>query len=227
LPNVLLDTNILLPGLVSRGRSRALLTLCRYSAACYVREHHSELISQAQGYGELGNLSAWEEALKMADQEASMLSERLPIGTPDDLYLVVSPPLLNEVRRKLVERFGWPADAAAQGSRSVAAIAVDTVPDFDVDAVDRLSRDRSDDFLIHTAFEGRADFFVTNEKRLLTDGERTEYSTLDGRSFRAHSIDGFASLFETSTFSLEAVPDLFSVRVSDVVLPTQQADLDD
>ncbi len=148
-----------------------------------------------------------------------MLSDRLPAGAPDDLYLVVSPPLLREVRRKLVEAFDWPAEAAAQGSHSIAAVAVMVVDDFDPDAIDRLSPDRSDDFLIHTAFEGRADYFVTNERRLLVTGEGTEYSTVDGRSVIAHSFDGFREHIETSNFSLQAVPDLFSVRVGDVPLP--------
>jgi predicted nucleic acid-binding protein len=164
-------------------------------------------------------VDAWESARGAAEQETAMLSERLPLGTPDDLYLVVSSPLLREVRRKLVEAFGWPAEAAAQGSRSIAAVAVVPVDDFDIDAIDRLSPDRNDDFLIHTAFEGRADYFVTNERRLLVHGEGTDYSTVDGRSVTAHSLDGFIDLVETSNFSLGAVPDLFSVRVSDVALP--------
>lgn len=202
--------------MTGRGRCRALLTLCRYSAACYVRDEYEELLRQAEGYGALGNVGAWERARDAAEQDAAMLSERLPWGTPDDLYLVVSPPLLWEVRRKLVEAFDWPAEAAAQGSRSIAAVAVVVVDDFDPDAIDRLSPDRSDDFLIHTAFEGRADYFVTNERRLLVHGEGTEYPRLDGRSVIAHSLGGFIdNHIETSNFSLGAVPDLFSVRVSD------------
>lgn len=141
-----------------------------------------------------------------------MLAERLPLGAPNDAFLVTSPPLLREVARKLVEVFDHTVEEAAQRRFSLASWTTIPVEDFNEALLDRLAPDRDDDFLIHTAFEGRADFVVTDEPGLLTEGEGTEYTRLDGRTAAAYSFDGFAETIETSTFSLSQVPELLSVR---------------
>lgn len=174
----------------------------------------TELAEQAAEHGTLGGLGI-ETIHRAAEEEAAMLAEMLPFGSPENLYLVNSRPLLLEVRRTLVQRLGCVAEHAAQCVQLLTLISITMVPDFDPNAIDRLTPDRQDDPVVHTAFEGRADFIVTTDDHLLVDGEGTEYTRLDGRSARAYSLTTFASMIETSTFTLEAVPDVLGVKAGD------------
>jgi putative PIN family toxin of toxin-antitoxin system len=134
--------------------------------------------------------------------------------------LVTSGPILDEVQRKLIERFGHTAAEAASKRFALASIAVRLVPAFDVSAVGRYTRDRSDDMIVHTALEGRADFIVTTDPDLLEEGEGTQYSDeAEGGFTVAYSLEGFAQRLETSKFSLGEVPEVFSLRVGDRTPP--------
>jgi predicted nucleic acid-binding protein len=144
-----------------------------------------------------------------------MLAELMPHGAPEDIFLVVSPPLLRDVQRKLVEKFGYSQQEALHRRFSLATYAFAQVPDFNPDEIDRLAQDRNDDLVVHTALEGRADVLVTNDKALLVHGEGTEYARLDGRSTKAFSLDEFTASIETSNFSIEEIPDVLSLRVGE------------
>jgi hypothetical protein len=174
---------------------------------------------ELRGHGELRAVAAAEEAVRRANEEAFVLDERLPFGAPDDLYLVASPPLLREVHRNLIEVFEHTPGEANQKRAAVAGISSVLVEDFDADHLDRLAPSRKDDLVIHTAFAGDADVIVTDDRGILAAGEGTKYERLDGHVVHAYSFERFAETLETSTFSLERVPELLSVRFSDVRLP--------
>jgi predicted nucleic acid-binding protein len=198
---------------VAPGRRRALLTLCRYGAVCRLRDYYREILRETEEFGELlgSDTSALETS---ARAEAAALAEVLPYDTPEDLYLVTSGPILTEVQRKLIDRFGHTPAEAASKRFALASIAVRLVPDFDALGVGRYTRDRSDDMIVHTALEGGADFIVTTDLDLLEDGEGTQYSDEAGFTV-AYSLEGFAQRLETSKFSLGEVPEVFSLRVGD------------
>lgn len=179
---------------------------------CLVRDNYREIVAQASKFG---TLYGAEHLADFAEQEAAMLAELLPDDAPDDLYLVTSPPILREVQAKLVDRFDHDVREAFHKRVAIATFAAVAVPDFDPNTIDRLTQDRSDDMVVHTAFEGRAEFVVTADSDLLPDGDPTEYTLLDGRSTLAYSLSGFASLIETSNFSLDQVPEVLSIRVAD------------
>jgi putative PIN family toxin of toxin-antitoxin system len=192
-----------------------LLTLCRYGAACRLRDHYAEIVQNSREVGELGG-GDLSELAKSAEEEAAALAEVLPYDTPEDIHLVTSPPILNEVQRKLVERFGHSPEEATQKRFVVAAIAIRIVPDFDLGTLERYTRDRSDDMVVYTALEGRADYIVTTDNDLLEEGEGTRYSSRGrGRFTVAYSLGAFAEDLETSKFSLSEVPEIFSLRVGE------------
>jgi hypothetical protein len=121
--DIVLDTSELLPALVSRGRRRALLTLCRYGRASLVRLTYGGVgFDSLAAHGEpAGPLT---EALERAEDEIAFFEERLPTGAPNDIYLVLSDPLLDEVRGKLIERFGRDPREALAERRGLAALGV-------------------------------------------------------------------------------------------------------
>jgi len=121
--DIVLDTTELLPGLVSCGRRRALLTLCRYGRASLVQVTYGGVgFESLAAYGEPSGPLA--EALEWAENEIAFFEERLPEGAPNDIYLVLSDPLLDEVQRKLIERFGRDLREALNQKRRLATLAV-------------------------------------------------------------------------------------------------------
>jgi len=200
---------------VAPGKRRALLTLCRYGAVCRLRDNYEEILHEIEAFGELQGSDASGLALS-AREEAAALAEVLPYDTPEDLYLVTSGPILSEVQRTLIHRFGHTPSEAASKRFALASIAVRLVPDFDAAAVDRYTRDRSDDMIVHTALEGRADFIVTSDEDPPAEGDGTQYSSKDAGGFTvAYSLEGFAERLETSKFNLGEVPEVFSLQAQD------------
>lgn len=202
--DVVLDTTELLPALVSRGRRRALLTLCRYGRASLVQQIYGgigfeSLVERGEPAGPLAG------ALEGAENEIAFLEERLPAGAPNDIHLVLSEPLLDEVRRKLVERFNLDAREALMQKHRLAVLAV-RIADLPQE-LPRLASDPSDDHVSGTAIYGRADAIITSDCQLLEDGSYE----LEGRMVEVISFDEFVSIIETSTFSLSEVPEILSI----------------
>jgi predicted nucleic acid-binding protein len=202
--DLVLDTTELLPALVSRGRRRALLTLCRYGRASLVHLTYSGVGFDALAeHGEPAGPLA--EALRGAENEIAFFEERLPAGAPNDLYLVLSEPLLDEVRRKLVERFGLDPREALIQTRRLALLAV-RIPAFPAE-LPRLASDPDDDHVVATGIYGRAQAIVTSDMALLDDGSYKH----EGQSVAVVSFDDFASGIEGGGFSLSQVPEVLSI----------------
>lgn len=118
---------------------------------------------------------------------------------------MVSEPLLDEVRRKLIERFGWDARQALMHMRRLASLAV-RVADLPGE-LPRLASDPDDDHVPATAIYGRAEAIVTSEKALLNDGSYE----LEGQSVEVLTFDECASRIENPSFSLSQVPEILSI----------------
>jgi putative PIN family toxin of toxin-antitoxin system len=190
------------------------LTLCKYGAACLVRDHGPELIASARQQGSLGGSVAAVGA--KAEEEAAALAEVLPYDAPDDIYLVTTHLILDEVHRKLIEKFGHEPAEAATKRFFVATIAARTVPYFEPASVRRYTRDPTDDMVVHTALEGRAEFIVTTDEDLLEDGEGTRYAgENEGQVTVAYSLERFGEMLETSKFSLSDVPEVLALSPGD------------
>jgi predicted nucleic acid-binding protein len=99
------DTSVLLPGLLSpAGQRRKLLVLFAYGGLNYyarVGLDELELIEEhaRRSGGELGGPSI-EELVERATNRKAAMAEHLPARAPDDLMLVGSPALFDEVRRR-------------------------------------------------------------------------------------------------------------------------------
>lgn len=121
------------------------------------------------------------------------------------LYLVLSEPLLDEVRRKLVERFGLDPREALIQTRRLALLAV-RIPALPAE-LPRLASDPDDDHVVATGIYGRAQAIVTSDMALLDDGSYEH----EGQSVAVVSFDDFASGIEGGGFSLSQVPEVLSI----------------
>lgn len=202
--DLVLDTTELLPALVSRGRRRALLALCRYGRASLVHQSYSGTgFEPLAEHGEPAGPLA--EALAGAENEIAFFEERLPAGAPNDLHLVLSDALLDEVQRKLIERFDHDPREALRQKQALAMLAVriaELPPQ-----LSRLASDPSDDHLPATAIYGRAETIVTSERALLADGSYE----FGGRTVEVISFDELCARIGTASFSLQQVPELLSI----------------
>jgi len=83
-----------------------------------------------------------------------MLAELLPYGAPEDLYLVTSHLILDQVHRNLIQRFDQAPGQAAAKRFFVGTIAVRTVPYFEPAGIRRYAGDSRADMIVHTALQG-------------------------------------------------------------------------
>jgi predicted nucleic acid-binding protein len=178
------DTSVLLPGLLApKGQRRKLLVLCAYGALNYftrVGLDELELVrEQAEHAGaELGGLPI-EKLIEQAEYRRAALAEQLPALAPDDLLLVGSPALFNELEAKLVARGPkmlkdrWQDDMAERYLRILISICGIFAPPFDLAAIPEHTqgRDRDDDLVIETAFQGGAVAIVTDDKGIALEDD--------------------------------------------------------
>ena len=96
-----------------------------------------------------------------------------PGGPPEAVYravldgrveLVTSPPLLAELGRVLVDKFGWEPSLGAEAVSQVARIAIVVRPEERVEVV---VDDPDDDRVLEAAAAGRADVIVSGDRHLL------------------------------------------------------------
>lgn len=122
--------------------------------------------------GELGGRSIEELVERATDRKAAM-AEHLPAQTPDDLMLVGSPALFDEVEAKIetvgprMLKDGWEPDAPAKYRRQLEVMCGLVTPPSSLEDTPEHTqgRDRKDDFVIETAFQGGALAIVSDDKK--------------------------------------------------------------
>ncbi len=96
-----------------------------------------------------------------------------PGGPPEAAYraaldgrveLVTSPPLLAELGRVLVDKFGWEPPLGAEAVAQIARVAIVVRPEARVDVV---LEDPDDDRVLEAATAGEADVIVSGDRHLL------------------------------------------------------------
>jgi putative PIN family toxin of toxin-antitoxin system len=78
--------------------------------------------------------------------------------------LVVSAPLLSELKQVLVQKFGVPDDLVAEVIELIQQDALISIPS---DLLDVEIHDKDDVIILSSAINGKADLFVTGDKELL------------------------------------------------------------
>ena len=81
-----------------------------------------------------------------------------------EFLLVVSEPLLQELRRILTSKFGWTEERVLPVVREIARFAESVAPAIDV----RVCRDPDDDRILEAAIAGKADIIVSGDADLLS-----------------------------------------------------------
>jgi predicted nucleic acid-binding protein len=172
------DTSVLLPGLLSpAGQRRKLLTLLAYGGLTYytrVGLDELELLrEQAEHAGAEVRGVPVEALVERANDRKAALAERLPPLAPDDLMLIGSRALFDEVEATIATqgprmfKDRWSDRMPGRYRRQLEVISALVVPDFDLDAVPPHTegRDRKDDFVIETALQGGALAIVSDDKK--------------------------------------------------------------
>lgn len=186
MPLVVADTGIVMPGLLDRDSlSRKLLTVFQYGRIVArvgeAREEYQHALELAdQEDGEL-NHELYQRVIEQAEERATAARELLGDDCPDDLVLVTSTPLLDELVHVLTSdrlKFGPVSDEEALRFRQLALrMAFRAVPDesFPTELPDYTDgRDRDDDMVVHTALEGRADIILSRDSDLVPNYRRAE-----------------------------------------------------
>jgi putative PIN family toxin of toxin-antitoxin system len=113
----------------------------------------------------------------VADTNVLVSALIFPGGAPEAFYrlalegrieLVTSRPLLAELGRVLVEKFGWEADRAEEAVRQMIRLAEIVDPR---ETVSVIAADPADNRVLEAAAEGRADAIVSGDQHLLNLGE--------------------------------------------------------
>lgn len=215
------DTSVLLPGLLSpAGQRRKLLVLLAYGGLNYyarVGLDELELLEEQAGRsgGELGGPSIQELVERATDRKAAM-AEHLPALAPDDLLLVGSPALFDEVEAKVetvgprILKGGWDPDAPAKYRRQLELICGLVTPPFALDETPEHTqgRDRDDDYVIETAFQGGALAIVSDDKKhiALAKDETVYRDPRTGNELSAYWPSQFIERFvNTSGFDINDV----------------------
>jgi predicted nucleic acid-binding protein len=144
------------------------------------------------------------------------MGEHLPALTPDDLMLVGSPALFDEVEAKVeavgprMLKDGYDPEAPAKYRRQLEVICGLVTPAFDVDETPEHTkgRDRKDDFVIETAFQGGALAIVSDDKKhiAIADDETVYRDPRTGNEVSAYWPSTFFERFvNTSGFDINDV----------------------
>ncbi|MBK5228350.1 MAG: putative toxin-antitoxin system toxin component, PIN family [Actinobacteria bacterium] len=117
-----------------------------------------------------------------------------PGGSPESAYrpaverrvwLITSRPLLVELVRVLVEKFGWEPICAEEGGGRVAQLAEIVEPE---EVVDEIQTDPADNRVLEAALAGKADVIVSGDHHLL--------DLLEWRGIRIQNPSAFLQLGE-------------------------------
>lgn len=179
---VVSDPCVLLPAVFSPdGVRRKILVLFGLGALShYLRfayeEEREAWTTQLLRADATGSLSL-DDVVREAERRRAVLKERLPVLAPEDLCLVTSRPILDEVARKAAaphwaDRLGSVVQDLPTFARfQLAAVTSIVAPDIDLSRVPRYTHDATDDYLVETAFAARADFIISDDKGVARDGD--------------------------------------------------------
>jgi hypothetical protein len=187
---VVLDPPLLLSGLLAPdGMRRRLLVLMAYGALTYHErfagpDEIERMRQEAEAGAEVGGPDPT-ELLEEATAAKRAMSELLPAVTPDDLCLVASPALLDELERAVLEepfiRHCFPEKTlpavAIRLRLLVASLTAIMVPEFESPPPGYTGR-KSCNAVVHTAIEsGLAYTILADDRRIArSDPEPTIYS---------------------------------------------------
>jgi Predicted nucleic acid-binding protein, contains PIN domain len=101
------------------------------------------------------------------------------------VWLITSRPLLVELVRVLVEKFGWEPTYAEEGGGRVAQLAEIVEPE---EVVDEIQTDPADNRVLEAALAGKADVIVSGDHHLL--------DLLEWRGIRIQNPSAFLQLGE-------------------------------
>lgn len=215
---VTVDTDVMLPGLLGRGRKRHFVFLLLLGAITArldgIREETAQLETMAAETGAIfhpGPLAAATQA--HVDARAAVL-ERLPPGAPDHWCLALSQVTFEEYLRKIVVvGTDLNVDALGAGIHYWRWFIALLICEFTADPFEDIPRyvehDPADDHLVHTALLTESEWLITNDHHLVPRGEDShliESPEPDGGAVVAVLFDHFADTqVNTSSFDLAMV----------------------
>jgi hypothetical protein len=220
---VVADPSFLLPALFCPlGHRRRLLTVFAYGALAFRARFLGEELELLEAEIRLGGAEAGGRPIDdlMADAAArkARLEEFLPAMTPDDLALVGSRHLFDELESKARGDYWRGREPAFEGDlglftrHQIVAITPIVVPDFDPFELPRYTTDRKDDYVIHTALAGDAFAVVSDDRRHIAQSADAPSVYEQRDSKRAVSAFQFMPFVEehvnTSNFDLGDVDGL-------------------
>jgi predicted nucleic acid-binding protein len=160
----------------------------------------NKMVDEAKKSGvqiDISALRAWaEKEVERAGRLKVSMEEAFELHVPDDLLLVTSPPIINELL-ELAQENQDRQHPDVQPDRVVRHIARHTFVALEElgPAPAYLSKGRvsKHDYLIHTAMEARADILITNDEDLLLAGDLSYQSSKTGHSVRPYSQEDFVA----------------------------------
>lgn len=216
MPLCVVDTSVLLPGLLSDrpfSHRRKLMVVFAYGALAY-SEHATreevELMAATAGLPESEGETLARSILAGIEYRRAALAELLPADTPDDFLLVGCKHLYDEVERKVAEKgqvinSRLPAAASAIVRRQVEAITGYPLSPFDKSTVPRhtSNRDTDDDYLVEMAVRAEAVIVSDDKKHISLDEPYTGYADEErGVVVRAYRFENFLAEFVWERFDL-------------------------
>lgn len=160
---------------------------------CYERlgiEELDALRRIEEGGGALSGGLEIEELIARVAEQKDRLAHELPAMAPDDLCLLGSSMLFDEVEQKTesagprIAR-GLPPHAPRLARRQIEAASAIVVPTFEIDDTPVHTPDRKDDYIVEMALRGEASAIVSDDRRHIaqTSDVPTWY-----RDFRTGSV---------------------------------------
>jgi predicted nucleic acid-binding protein len=233
---ITLDPSVAIAGLLfPEGWRRKLVVVAAYGVLSYYEKFagpdECQLVQREVDAGALAGGVDLRDLVERAGEVKAVLADALPPMTPDDLCLVSSRPLLDELERKMAEPRllrRVPALSASEAPalvrRQMTAVTAIMVPDFEPAAIPEYTegRDRKDDYVIHTALSGDAYAVVSDDRKhiALTADEPTVYRSESGASVRAFQLQPFVEEeVNTLHFSLDDVDGTLLRRFHELLNP--------
>lgn len=195
---VVCDTTTLFPALVNDASLyRKLLVVFAWGKLHHelraIQDEHVEIERfLAENPGSTYEGSRAEEQYETVRDRIARLEEHLPVMTPKDFGLVVSPAITQELENNMAGSRSALGNQTPEAIEQLVGAAVAVASVYVVSGFDReipkytKDRDRDDDPIIHTAVLARAEWILSQDKQhiALTHRRPTEY--VDPESGRVH-----------------------------------------